>query len=72
MTPSQLSDHLVPVHKNLSNFHTVITTCKVTIAPTPIKSRGNFLLKINKERLFLPQPTTLIQLVFTFVEGKPI
>lgn len=27
MTPSQLSNHLVTVHKNLSNFHPVITTC---------------------------------------------
>lgn len=27
MTPSQLSNHLVTVHKNLSNFHPVIPTC---------------------------------------------
>lgn len=47
MTPSQLSHHLVPVHKNLSNFHTVITTCNVRIPQTRTKPTRKLLLKIK-------------------------
>lgn len=47
MTPSQLPNHLVTVHENLSDFHAVITTCNVKIPQTDRKSRRTFLLKIE-------------------------